>query len=106
MSDCSTNAFKAKAMDLHECSDCEHYCSECGTCCKSVPDHQDCMFRCWKPSRAHAIEQRYERLAQVAREMWELVKVFELSSFGSVDLSELREQIEALGVSVDGDTND
>lgn len=103
MSDCSTQAMKPKephpTFDLHECVDCEHYCADCNTCCKGVPDHQDCMFPCWTPSRAHLLE-------QVARDMYAALHVNESCSLEFIadkgDCETFRARLEALGVSVDG----
>lgn len=81
-------------MDLHLCKDCEHYCSVCDDCCKGVPDHQDCMFNCWEPSRYHTLEQRYQQLAEVTRDM--LDDLEDLPS-GADDY---RKKLEELGVEV------
>lgn len=55
-----------------------------------------------KISELEAAEERHEHLAQVAREMWDgYVKHHELSAFGGEDLSGIKSQLEALGVSVD-----
>lgn len=92
-------------VDLQKCVDCEHYCRVCNECCKGVPDHQDCMFRCWTPSRAHELE-------QVAREMYSFIAISETLSGLTLrgqrkptdkimSLASFREQLESLGVNVD-----
>lgn len=96
MSDCSTNAMKPKAMDLHECVNCEHYCAECDSCCNGVPDHQDCMFRCWTPSCAHKLEQRYAQLEQVALRMFQKLDV--RTTYKDEELDGIEEVLERLGV--------
>lgn len=68
--------------------------------CKGVPDHQDCMFNCWEPSRYHTLEQRYQQLAEVALKMVEHMQ--SLYNFGDPPLgtrvAEFRKQLEELGV--------
>lgn len=99
MSDCSTQAMQPKKFyGLNECTDCEHFCSYCGTCCESVPDHQDCMMPCFVPSRA-------VMLADVARDMYAALHVNEHCSMEFIadkgDCETFRARLEALGVSVD-----
>lgn len=104
MSDCSAKEGEPKKFyGLNECADCEHYCSDCGTCCENVPDHQDCMMPCFVPSRA-------VMLAEVARDMHSALNYCSsgcsegcpmLDDGCTVSSGELRSRLEALGVSVD-----
>ena len=48
------------------------------------------------------LEQRCQQLEQVVRDMWSnYVRHYELSAFGGCDLSDMRAQLGALGVSLD-----
>lgn len=90
MSDCSTSAMEPKEV----CCGNMKKCVEMGVV---VP--YECFRHC-HGGDSDAV--RFERLAQVAREMWDgYVKHNELSAFGAEDLSGIKSQLEALGVSVD-----
>lgn len=131
MSDCSIEAMKPKeqpktcetcisdciragkddmsAFDLHECSDCEHYCSECDECCKGVPDHQDCMFRCWTPSRAYKLEQLAREMNALIYKLYMDCNVLDRPNPNYIKrkakrgarIKEMHDKLKSLGVSVD-----
>lgn len=93
----------------------------CGTCAHCEPSEWHCDSKASEYSwmvdvddvdlpcggygyerRTDGVAERYERLAQVAREMFDgYVRYFELSAYGGCDLSGIRKELEELGVSVD-----
>lgn len=110
MSDCSMSAMKPKQP--RTCGTCKHVSGVWLDCFHAANDSSYYM-RCTKPN-AMACERyvddpdspqrRYERLAQVAREMWRYMDgvlnrnwAYSLPS----DTDAFREQLEGCGVSVD-----
>ena len=107
MSDCSTQAMVPK--ERRTCGNCGHgvqtnvFCRESDWSTAGLHSLGERGCRKWV-GHTDTLEQRCERLAQVAWEMWDgYVRYFELSAFGGCDLSGIRKELEALGVSVDDD---
>lgn len=124
MSDCSTNAWKTPACPEHK---------TCGNCGRSERTNVFCRLSDGTTAGLHSIDERackrwvagqnrpdvshesdsapdvslerYERLAQVAREMYAALHINEHCSMEFIpdrgDCGSFRDQLEALGVSVD-----
>lgn len=116
MSDCSTNAMKPKDPfpnglwpDKGDCHTCEKY----GNCAYEQFGLRWRGATCeYRPSSYHVLNQRYEQLEQVAREMlYDFESARRLSFDGhtskALDLISLasdgyKKQLEALGMKIDG----
>lgn len=106
MSDCSSSAMERKERrTCGNCNNCDfdwmecEYIEEDGTHRKVAIDTPACDD--WEKC-ALTDDERYERLAQVAREMYSDVLAHNsLGTCGGVDVSAYEERLEALGVSVD-----
>lgn len=109
MSDCSTEAMKTKAKT---CGNCGH-----SVVCSAQNKGDDWDYcNQWIPESTDTLEQRYQQLEQVAREMLGLIKGIEREYPRLLDPNtqpggqivypmpseSFREQLEALGVSLDG----
>lgn len=117
MSDCSTHAMEPKQP--RTCGNCGHgvqtnvFCRESGGSTAGLHSLGERGCRKWT-ARTDTIEQRYDQLAQVARSMYRIIATYEsrfegeyyspsewVPERGAVTRS-TKEQLEALGVSVDG----
>lgn len=117
MSDCSTQAMVPK--ERRTCGNCGHgvqtnvFCRESDGSTAGLHSLGERGCRKWV-GHTDTLEQRYERLAQVARSMYRVIAMFETRfeaehyspsewapERGAITKS-TKEQLEALGVSVDG----
>lgn len=73
----------------------EKTCGNCGNPC----GRENCGF--WEPNN-EVLEQRYQQLAEVARDLFNRIFDFNKSKsyFGGVDISDFRKRLEELGVEV------
>lgn len=109
MSDCSTQAMMPKERrTCGTCNNCDFFDMECsyieedGTHRKVTMDTPACAD--WE-RRVMTDEERYERLAQVARDMLRYARIRLQEHWTEEDaraVSAYREELERLGVSVDG----
>lgn len=116
MSDCLTNAMKPKEP-TKICGTCGHYSLIFGVCKQGEEDvrkpfgEEPCKFYkfdgfypdgSWREAQ-EALEQRYEQLEQIARNMF--IRAFEHNRegphLGGIYIADFREQLEALGVDID-----
>lgn len=113
MSDCSTQAMMPK--ERRTCGTCEHVSSTLLDCFYASNDSNFYM-QCTRPDvRAcehyvddpDSLQRRYERLEQVAREMMRYARIRLHEHWTEEDamaVSAYREELDALGVSVDDGT--
>lgn len=82
-----------------ECKDCER--GECPEyCAEMVQVELDEIIDSVRKEATNTLEQRYQQLAQVAREMWHYVVAHNTPNVPGVDMSGFEERLEELGVEV------